>query len=163
MAQKTNAARKLDQLGIAYQLRSFAIDDEHLSAAQVAERLGVPPQQVYKTLLVRGAKLGPMFAVIGADAELDLKGLSRAAGERSVEMVPLSQLTAITGYVRGGTTALAAKKDLPVFLDEYALLEPAIAVSAGMRGLQLVLAPDDYVRATSATVCAIARPLADGD
>jgi Cys-tRNA(Pro)/Cys-tRNA(Cys) deacylase len=155
---KTNAARKLDQLGIAYELKTFPFDDEHLAAAEVARRLGVPEHQVYKTLLAKGARLGPLFAVIAADAELDLKALARAASERSVEMVPLAQLTAITGYVRGGTTALAARKELPVFLDAAALAQPLIAVSAGMRGVQLVLAPGDYVRATRAHVSSIARP-----
>jgi Cys-tRNA(Pro)/Cys-tRNA(Cys) deacylase len=158
MAAKTNAARKLEQLGIAYELRSFPVEDEHLPASEYARRLGVPESQVYKTLLLRGAKLGPLFAIIAADTELDLKAVARAAGERSVEMVPLAQLTAITGYVRGGTTALAAKKELPVFLDGAALEQPRIAVSAGVRGVQLVLAPADYVRATDARVSPIARP-----
>lgn len=157
MAPKTNAARKLDQLGIAYELRSFPIESEHLPAAAYARRLGVPESQVYKTLLVRGDRRGPLFAVIAADAELDFKALAKASGDRSIEMVPLAQLTAITGYVRGGTTALAAKKPLPVFLDERALREAQIAVSAGTRGVQLVLSPPDYVRATGATVGALSR------
>jgi Cys-tRNA(Pro)/Cys-tRNA(Cys) deacylase len=158
---KTNAARKLDALGVAYELRSFDVDDEHLPAAEYARRLGVPESQVFKTLLVAGDRTGPCFAVVGADAELDFKALSKVSANRSVEMVPLARLTAITGYVRGGTTALAAKKDLPVFLDEAALREPRISVSAGMRGVQLLLAPADYVRATRAVTGPFARPPID--
>ncbi len=160
MAPKTNAARKLEALGIRYEARSFPIDDAHQPAAEYARRLGIPAQQVYKTLLVEGDRSGPLFAIIAGDVELDLKLLARASDNRRVELVPLSKLTAITGYVRGGTTALAAKKALPVYLDERALVEPQIAVSAGARGVQLVLAPRDYVRATSATCSAISRPIA---
>jgi Cys-tRNA(Pro)/Cys-tRNA(Cys) deacylase len=155
---KTNAARRLDALGILYELRSFEVADEHLPAGEYARRLGIPESQVYKTLLVAGDRTGPCFAVVGADAELDFKALARVSGNRSVEMVPLAKLTAITGYIRGGTTALAAKKDLPVFLDEAALIEARISVSAGVRGMQLVLAPSDYVRATRATTGSFARP-----
>lgn len=157
MALKTNAARKLDQLGIAYELRTFAIEDEHLSAVEVAARLGVPAREVWKTLLASGDRSGPLFAVLGAESELDLKALARASENRRVELVPLAKLTAITGYVRGGTTALAAKKELPVYLDQAALDLARLAVSAGVRGAQLVLAPRDYVRATRAVVAPIAR------
>lgn len=152
MALKTNAARKLEQLGISYELRTFPVGDEHLTAAQVADLLGVPAAQVFKTLLCSGDQTGPLFAVIGADAELDLKSLARLSRNRRAELVPLAKLTAITGYVRGGTTALAAKKQLPVFLDEAAMAQPRIAVSAGVRGSQLVLSPGDYARATIAVV-----------
>jgi Cys-tRNA(Pro)/Cys-tRNA(Cys) deacylase len=155
---KTNAARRLEALSITYELRSFEVGDEHLSAGEYARRLGVPENQVFKTLLVTGDRTGPCFAVVGADAELDFKALAKLSGNKSVEMVPLSRLTAITGYIRGGTTALAAKKDLPVFLDSAAMAEPHIAVSAGVRGVQLVLAPADYVRATRATAGPFSRP-----
>lgn len=158
MALKTNAARKLDSLGITYALRTFAIDDEHLSASEVAARLGVPVREVWKTLLASGDRSGPLFAVVSAESELDLKALARASDNRRVELVPLAKLTAITGYVRGGTTALAAKKELPVYLDQAALELANMAVSAGVRGAQLVLAPRDYARATRAVVAPIARP-----
>jgi Cys-tRNA(Pro)/Cys-tRNA(Cys) deacylase len=156
---KTNAARRLDELGIAYQVRTFDFSGEHLSAAEVAERVGVPAAQVYKTLLATGDRTGPLFAVVSALDELDLKPVARATNNRNVEMVPLAKITSITGYVRGGTTALAAKKELPVVLDQRALAETMIAVSAGVRGAQLVLAPLDYVRATRASTAVIGRPL----
>lgn len=154
---KTNAARILDGLGIAYELRAYAIDDEHLAAAEVAARVGLPPEQVFKTLVARGERHGVCLAVVPGDSHLDLKALARASGERKVELVPLREVTPLTGYVRGGVTALACKKDYPVFLDETAILFETIAVSAGTRGLQIVLHPDDYARATRATLCPIAQ------
>jgi Cys-tRNA(Pro)/Cys-tRNA(Cys) deacylase len=159
LTTKTNAARRLDELGIAYQVRTFELTHDHLSAAEVATRIGVPAAQVYKTLLAAGDRTGPLFGVVSALDELDLKALARATNNRKVDMVPLAKITSITGYVRGGTTALAAKKELPVVLDQRALAETMIAVSAGVRGAQLVLAPLDYVRATRASTATIGRPL----
>jgi len=150
---KTNAARTLDTLGVAYTLRSYPVDAEHLSAAEVAARVGLPPEQVFKTLVARGDRRGVCLAVVPGDGHLDLKALARASGDRKVELVALREVTPLTGYVRGGVTALAGKRDYPVFLDETAILHPQIAVSAGTRGLQLVLDPEDYARATRATLC----------
>ncbi len=147
---KTNAARLLDQRGIAYRVLEYAIGDEHLDAVQVAEKVGLPPDGVFKTLVARGDKYGPCMAIVPGPATLDLKALARASGDRSVSLISLKEVTPLTGYVRGGVTALAAKKELPVYLDETALLFEAIAVSAGRKGLQLLLAPNDYIRATSA-------------
>jgi Cys-tRNA(Pro)/Cys-tRNA(Cys) deacylase len=154
---KTNAARLLDRAGIAYELREYDAGDEHLDAAEVAARVGMDPTTVYKTLVCRGDRHGVCFAVLPATCELDLKALARLSGDRKIDTVPLKEVTPLTGYVRGGTTALAAKKDYPVFLDERALALPRIAVSAGVRGTQLVLAPADYVRATKAATGPIGR------
>jgi Cys-tRNA(Pro)/Cys-tRNA(Cys) deacylase len=157
MAAKTNAARILDSLGIAYELRDYDPGEEHLEATEVARRVGMAPEQVFKTLVVRGDRHGVALAVVPANAELDLKALARATGDRKVDVVPLKEVTPLTGYVRGGTTALACKKDYPVWIDETIALHDRVAVSAGVRGTQLVLAPDDYVRATRGTTGPIAR------
>lgn len=148
---KTNAARLLDQRGIAYRVREYAIrEDEHLDAVAVANLVGLPPDSVFKTLVARGDRNGPCMAVIPGPCTLDLKALARASGDRSVALLALKEVTPLTGYVRGGVTALGTKKVLPVYLDETAILFDEIAVSAGRKGLQLLLKPDDYVIATSA-------------
>src|SRR5438552_3372626 len=157
MATKTNAARILDSLGIAYELRDYDPGDEHLTADEVARRVAMPPEQVFKTLVVRGDRHGVAIAVVPADAELDFKALAKLTGDRKVDTVPLKEVTPLTGYVRGGTTALACKKDYPVFVDETIELFDRIAVSAGARGTQMVLAPADYLRATKAKTGAIGR------
>jgi Cys-tRNA(Pro)/Cys-tRNA(Cys) deacylase len=150
---KTNAARILDGLGIAYELRSYEVDLEDLSATTVAAKVGLPAEQVFKTLVARGDRGGVVLAVVPGDATLDLKALARASGDRRAELVALKEVTPLTGYVRGGVTALACKKDYPVYLDETAILYDVISVSSGARGLQLVLKPDDYARAVRATLC----------
>lgn len=154
---KTNAARILDGLGVAYELRPYDVGDEHLSAAEVAARVGLPPEQVFKTLIARGDRHGVCLAVVPGDGHLDLKALARASGDRRIELVALREVTPLTGYVRGGVTALAGKKDYPVYLDETAILFEQIAVSAGTRGLQIVLHPDDYARATKAVLCPLVQ------
>jgi Cys-tRNA(Pro)/Cys-tRNA(Cys) deacylase len=141
--KKTNAARLLDQAGVAYELRDYEVGAEHLPAAVVAERIGLSPEQVFKTLVARGERHGVCFAVVPANASVNLKALAKLRGERKVELVPLARVT---------LTALAAKKDYPVCLDETAELFGTLAVSAGVRGLQIVLDPADYVRVTSAVV-----------
>ena len=154
---KTNAARALDALGIAYELRDYEVDLEDLSAETVAAKVGMDPAAVFKTLVVRGDRHGICYAVVPGDAELDLKALARLTGDRKVDTVPLKEVQPLTGYIRGGVTAMAGKKDYPVFLDETAQLHDRIAVSAGVRGTQIVLAPDDYARAVAATIGDIAR------
>jgi Cys-tRNA(Pro)/Cys-tRNA(Cys) deacylase len=146
----TNAARALSRLGVRFELRSYEVGAEHRSAAEVAAAVGMDPATVFKTLVALGDRGGHCMAVIPATGELDLKALARASGDRKVTMVPLKDVQPLTGYVRGGVTALAAKRAFPVFVDDSALQHPAIAVSAGRKGLQLVLAPADYVRATEA-------------
>jgi Cys-tRNA(Pro)/Cys-tRNA(Cys) deacylase len=154
---KTNAARTLDRLGIAYEVREYAVDPDDLGAEKVAQGIGLPISQVFKTLVVRGDRRGVLLAVLAGDAELDLKALARLSGDRRVEMVPVKEVQPLTGYVRGGVTALACKKNYPVFVDEQIQRHERIAVSAGMRGAQLVLAPADYLRAAGASVGPIAR------
>ena len=154
---KTNAARLLDNLGIQYELREYEVDADDLSAETVAAKIGLPPEQVFKTLAVQGDRNGISLAVIPANAELDFKALARQSGDRKIEMLPLKEVQAATGYIRGGVTALACKKDYPVYIDELAEICDLISVSAGTRGLQLLLSPDDYIRAVKATVAAIAK------
>ena len=143
---KTNAARLLDTLGIAYELRSYEVDPTDLSATGVARKIGLPAAQVFKTLLTR-ADSEPLFAVVPADADLSFKRLAALAGGRKAELMPLVHVEPLTGYIRGGVTVLGAKKAFPVYADETLVLFDVISVSAGSRGLQLVLAPQDYLRA----------------
>jgi Cys-tRNA(Pro)/Cys-tRNA(Cys) deacylase len=154
---KTNAARLLDSLGIHYELRDYEVDPEDLAAESVARKIGMPPEQVFKTLLARGDRNGPCFAVIPGNYELDLKALARATGDRKIELVPLKEVQPLTGYIRGGVTAMGAKKDFPVLLDETAILWDVISISAGVRGTQLIVTPGDYIHATNATVAEIGR------
>ncbi len=154
---KTNAARLLDKLGLRYELRDYPVDPEDLSAEAVASKLGMPPDQVFKTLVARGDRTGVLLAVVPGSAELDLKALARLSGDRSAETVALKEVQPLTGYVRGGVTALACKKDYPVFVDETIELFDRISVSAGVRGSQILIAPADYVKAARATLGAIAK------
>jgi Cys-tRNA(Pro)/Cys-tRNA(Cys) deacylase len=157
---KTNAARLLDTLRIPYELREYDPGDEHhghVSAAEVARRVGMAPEQVFKTLVARGDRTGVLFAVVPADAALDLKALAKLSGDRKCDTVALKEVTPLTGYVRGGVTALAGKKDYPTYVDETVELFDAISVSAGVRGTQIILAPADYLRATAAKVGPIGK------
>jgi Cys-tRNA(Pro)/Cys-tRNA(Cys) deacylase len=147
---KTNGARLLENLGIAFELREYEVDPEDLSATTVAKKIGMPAEQVFKTLLTTGGPGVCVFAVIPGNAELDFKKLARAAGLRKAEMVPLKDVQPLTGYVRGGVTVFGAKRAYPVFVDETAILFDQISVSAGTRGTQLILSPEDYLRATEA-------------
>lgn len=160
MAAKTNAVRILDQLGIHYELREYEVDPEDLSAETVAAKVGLPPEQVFKTLAVRGDRNGVCLAVIPGDAELDFKALAQVTGDRKMDMVPLKEVQAVTGYIRGGVTALACKKDYPVYAEETIELFDVISVSAGMRGMQILLSPADYLRAVNSKIAAIAKPKA---
>jgi Cys-tRNA(Pro)/Cys-tRNA(Cys) deacylase len=154
---KTNAARLLDGLKISYELRDYPVDADDLTAESVARKIGLPPEQVFKTLVARGDRTGPLFAVVPGDSELDLKALARATGDRKADTVPLKEVQPLTGYVRGGVTALAAKKDYPVWADETIELFAVISVSAGVRGTQLLLSPADYLRAAGAHIGAISK------
>ena len=154
---KTNAVRALEDLGIAYQLREYAVDPEDLTAESVASKIGLPLEQVFKTLVVRGDQEGVCFAVVPGDSELDLKALAKLSGNRKMEMAALKEVQPLTGYIRGGVTAMAAKKDYPVFVDETVVLFDVISVSAGARGTQILLAPDDYLRATKGVTGEIAK------
>ena len=158
MPSKTNAVRLLDLLGVGYELREYEVDPEDLAAESVAAKIGLPAEQVFKTLVARGDRNGICIAVIPGDTELDLKALAAASGDRKVQLVPVKELQALTGYVRGGVTAMAGKKDYPVFVDETVELFDVVSVSAGMRGLQILLAPADYLAATNAAVALLAHP-----
>jgi Cys-tRNA(Pro)/Cys-tRNA(Cys) deacylase len=154
---KTNATRILDNLGIAYQLREYAVDPDDLSAQTVAAKIGLPAEQVFKTLVVRGDRGGVYLAVVPGNNEVDGKALARLTGDRKVELVPLKEVQQLTGYIRGGVTALGAKREYPVFADETIELFDLISVSAGVRGTQVLLAPSDYLRAVNGKVAAIVR------
>jgi Cys-tRNA(Pro)/Cys-tRNA(Cys) deacylase len=147
----------LDRLGIEYELREYEVDPRDLSAEAVAAKIGLPPEQLFKTLAVHGDRNGIFLAVIPSNTELDFKALAHHTGDRNVDMVPLKEVQAATGYIRGGVTALACKKDYPVYIDELAEICDVVSVSAGIRGLQILLAPNDYVRAVKARVVAIAK------
>jgi Cys-tRNA(Pro)/Cys-tRNA(Cys) deacylase len=154
---KTNASRILDQLKIPYELRAYEVDPNDLTAISVAHKIGLPPEQVFKTLLTTTTEKEHLFAIIPGDSELDLKKLAHAAGTRNVELASLKEVEPLTGYVRGGVTVLAAKKPFPAFADETIELFDIISVSAGQRGLQLLMSPADYLRATDATLADLTK------
>jgi Cys-tRNA(Pro)/Cys-tRNA(Cys) deacylase len=147
---KTNGARFLESLGIAFEMREYEVDPEDLSAITVAKKIGMPAEQVFKTLLTTDGRGEYVFAVIPGDGELDFKKLARAAGMRKAEMAPLKDVQPLTGYIRGGVTVFGAKKAYPIFVDETAILFDKISVSAGTRGTQLILSPEDYLKAAEA-------------
>ena len=162
MISKTNAARLLEQLGIHYELREYEVDPNDLAAETVAAKIGLPPEQVFKTLVARPDRSkdrnGIVMAVVPGNQELNLKTLAAAAGERKMQLVAVKELQALTGYIRGGVTALAAKRDSPVYVDETIELFDVISVSAGAQGLQILIAPEDYLRATKGTIAALGQP-----
>lgn len=155
---KTNAVRLLEERGIRFELREYAVDPDDLTAETVAAKIGLPPEQVFKTLVVKGERTGVCLAVIPGDTELDLKALARLAGDRKMELAPLKEVQPLTGYIRGGVTALACKKDYPVYVDETAILFDAISISAGIRGTQVLLSPGDYLSVAGAVTGEIAKP-----
>lgn len=154
---KTNATRILDSLGIRYELREYEVDPNDLAAETVAAKIGLPPDQVFKTLVVRGDRGGVYFAAIPGNQELDGKALARLSGDRTVELVPVKEVQKLTGYIRGGVTVLGARKEYPVYADETIDLFDVISVSAGIRGTQVLIAPADYERAVSPRIGAISR------
>jgi len=154
---KTNAARLLDQLKIPYELRAYEVDPNDLTAISVAHKIGLPPEQVFKTLVTVTSDKEHLFAIIPGDSELDLKKLAQAAGTRKAELASLKEVEPLTGYIRGGVTVLAAKKPFRPFADETIELFDIISISAGQRGLQLLLAPADYLRAANATLADLTK------
>ena len=154
---KTNAVRLLERAGIPFELHAYRVDDDHLTAEEVAAALAMPPEMVFKTLIARSDRSGHLFALIPAGTEIDFKLLAEASGNNRVEMVPLRQVLELTGYVRGAVTPLAAKRAYPVFIDETVELWPVVSISGGTRGLQILLAPIDLLRVTSARLVDIAR------
>jgi Cys-tRNA(Pro)/Cys-tRNA(Cys) deacylase len=156
--QKTNAARLLDEMGIHYELREYDVDPDDLAAETVAAKIGLPPEQVFKTLVARGDRNGVCMAAIPGDQELNLKALAATAGERKIQLVPVRELQTLTGYIRGGVTALAAKRDFPVFVDETIELFDVVSISAGVRGTQILISPADYLRAIKGRLAPLAEP-----
>ena len=157
MTQKTNAARFLHQIGIHYELREYEVDPEDLAAEAVATKVGLPPEQLFKTLVAEGDRQGICMAVIPSNTELDLKAIAVTSGNRKIQLVPVKEIQKLTGYIRGGVTALAVKKAYPVYVDETIELFEVISISAGVRGTQILLAPTDFLRATRATVALLAH------
>ena len=157
MTHKTNAIRLLDQLGIRYELRDYEVDPNDLAAETVAAKIGLPPEQVFKTLVARGDRNGICMAVIPGNAELDLKALATASGDRKIQLAPVKELQSLTGYIRGGVTALAGKKEYPVYVDETIELFDLISISAGVRGMQILLAPTDYLKVTKSTLAPLSH------
>jgi len=153
--KKTNAARILDRLKINYKLVTYTVDENDLSAEHLAETAGLPVEKVYKTLVARGDRNGIFVCVVPGAASLDLKKAAKASGNKKVAMVLIKELEPLTGYIRGGCSPLGMKKNYPVFVDESALEQEEIFISAGQRGLQLRLAPDDLQKATGAQVVSL--------
>ena len=154
---KTIAARILDQMKIAYELRDYEVNEDELDAVTVAHKVGMPPEAVFKTLVARGDKHGIVMALVAADAELDLKKLATVSGNKKIELVAVKELQGLTGYIRGGVSPLGAKKKFPVFIDETAILHERISLSAGQRGLQIIMSPTDLEQATDATLADISK------
>jgi Cys-tRNA(Pro)/Cys-tRNA(Cys) deacylase len=148
---KTNAARILDRLGIDYEILEYEVDPDDLAAESTADKLGLPHNQVFKTLVARGDRNGVCLAVIPGNGQLNLKALAKLAGDRKSETVSLKEVQPLTGYIRGGVTALGAKKDYPVYVDESIQVFDRVAVSAGKRGLMLWLSPQAYLASTQGT------------
>jgi Cys-tRNA(Pro)/Cys-tRNA(Cys) deacylase len=153
---KTNAVRLLEEMGVPHEVREYEVDPDDLTAHTVSAKVGLPAAQVFKTLVARGDRNGVCFAVVPGDCRLDLKALAKLTGDRKAETVPLKEVQPLTGYVRGGVTVLGAKKAYPVYADETIELFDVVSVSAGARGLQVLLAPADYLRATGARLGPIA-------
>ena len=154
---KTNVARILAGLGLVYELKTYEVDENDLGAESVAAKVGMPPAQVFKTLVVRGDKTGVFLACVPGAAELDLKAVAVVSGNKKTEMVALKEVQPLTGYIRGGVSPIGTKKRFQVYLDESALIWSAIAVSAGVRGCQVILSPDNLLAAVEGRLCAIAR------
>jgi Cys-tRNA(Pro)/Cys-tRNA(Cys) deacylase len=159
---KTNAARLLDTLNILYELRTYEVDPEDLTALSVARKIGLPPEQVFKTLLAQTNAGNHVFAVIPGNAELDLKKLAHAAGAKKAELASLKEVEPLTGYIRGGVTVMGAKKPFPAYADETIELFDQISISAGLRGVQLLLTPTDYLRAANASLADLTKDPAKG-
>jgi Cys-tRNA(Pro)/Cys-tRNA(Cys) deacylase len=150
--KKTNAARILDQNNIEYELIEYDVDETDLSATTVARKLGQDVEQVFKTLVLRGDKTGIFVVLIPGNAELNLKKAAKASGNKSSEMILMKELLPITGYIRGGCTPIGMKKAYPNFIHESCILFDTIYISAGVRGMQIKINPDDLIGLTQMTV-----------
>ncbi|MBQ2824215.1 MAG: Cys-tRNA(Pro) deacylase [Oscillospiraceae bacterium] len=152
---KTNAMRMLEAAGIAFRTAEYEVDENDLSGMHVANQLGQPPEQVFKTLVLKGEKKGYLVCCIPVNEELDLKKAAKAFGDKKVEMLPLKDLLNVTGYIRGGCSPVGMKKKFPTIIDETAILFDEIAVSAGVRGAQIIIEPNslcEFVQAEFAEI-----------
>lgn len=154
---KTNAARILDREEVAYELVPYTVDEEDLSATHLAEQLHLDAKQIFKTLVLKGDRTGHFVCVIPGDDELDLKKAAKVSGNKGCAMIPMKELQAVTGYIRGGCSPLGMKKRFPAFIHETAALFDRIYVSAGLRGLQLLVAPADLIRVSGAKTADLVR------
>jgi len=154
---KTIAARILDQLGIGYELRAYEVSEDELDAVSVARKVDMPPEATFKTLVARGDKSGVVMACIPGDQELDLKKLAAATGNKKIDLVAVKEIQGLTGYIRGGVSPLGSRKKYPLYIDETAILHDRLSISAGQRGLQLILAPQDLIDATQAELVDLTR------
>ena len=155
--KKTNAARILDRLKISYELIEYEVDESDLSAVHVAATAGIQIDQVYKTLVLEGDKTGHFVCIVQGGDEIDLKKAAIVSSNKKVAMIPMKDLEPLTGYFRGGCSPLGMKKNFPVFIDIAAFEQPAIFISAGVRGMQIKLAPADLVIACKAKKAEIAQ------
>lgn len=153
--KKTNAARLLDAAGISYELAEYEVDENDLSAGTLAKKIGQNLEQIFKTLVLRGDKTGVFVAVIPGNTEVDLKKAAKISGNKNCVLVQQKELLSLTGYIRGGCSLLGMKKNYPIYMHETCLFFDFIFVSAGMRGLQLKLNPEDLIRITGAVVCEV--------
>lgn len=149
-AEKTNAMRMLDAAGISYQVMEYEVDEHDLSGVHVAQTIGQDPDTVFKTLVLKGERMGYLVCCIPVAEELDLKKLAKAAGDKKVELIPVKDLLSVTGYIRGGCSPIGMKKKYPTYIEETAILFDEIAVSAGVRGAQIVIQPDTLRQFTDA-------------
>jgi len=147
---KTNAMRLLESRGIHFKTQDYEVDENDLSGEHVAKQLGIPTEQVFKTLVLQGENQGYFVCCIPSDFEVDLKKAARAVNDKKADMIHVKDLQRITGYVRGGCSPVGMKKDLPTFIDETALLFDEIFVSAGVRGTMVIIAPEDLINYVNA-------------
>jgi Cys-tRNA(Pro)/Cys-tRNA(Cys) deacylase len=150
MIHKTNAIRILDAHKINYELKEYEVDEDDLSAVHVAKLIGIHPDKIYKTLVMKGQKDPYLVAVIPGNAQLNLKKIAKVSGNKNCEMLPVKDLLAVTGYIRGGCSPIGMKKQFPVFIEETATLEEKIIISAGKRGLQIIINPNELALVTGA-------------
>ena len=153
--EKTNAARLLDKAGIEYQLVPYAVDENDLAATHIAEQLGEPIEQVFKTLVLSGDRTGYFVCVVPGNAEVDLKAAAKVSGNKKCDLIPMKDLLGVTGYIRGGCSPVGMKKQFPTFLEELAAGESRISISAGQRGVQVLLSPEDLRKYTGAQYCSL--------
>ena len=157
--EKTNAARLLDRAKIAYELIPYTVDENNLAATHVAEELGEDIATVFKTLILRGDKTGHFVCVVPGDHEVDLKAAARISGNKKAEMIPMKELLPTTGYIRGGCSPIGMKRSFPTFIHSSCLEHERIYISAGVRGLQIAIAPNDLVNYVGATVAELSKPV----